>query len=579
MYSYSVPRRTPDQLRSHRWFGPDDLRSFGHRSRQKQQGIGSDEFSGKPVIGILNTWNEFNTCHAHFPERAAAIKRGVWQAGGYPVEIPVVSLSETFMKPTAMYYRNLLAMETEETLRCYPIDAAVLMGGCDKTTPAMLMGAISANIPVIYMPGGPMTRAVWRGEELASGTDIWKNWAERGAGRLSCDDWHDFEDHIVPSTGHCMTMGTASTMTSLAEVLGFSIPGSASIPAIHSAHIRMAAQCGKIAVELGWRDIKPSDILTRDSFENAITTDMAIGGSTNAIIHLTAMAGRAGIKLELKDFDTISQRTPVLANIKPSGKFVMQDFYEAGGLQALLTRITDLLQLDCPTVAGCTLGEGLQGAEVYNDEVILPRDTPLWAKGGTAVLHGNLAPEGCVIKPSAADPRFLKHRGPAVVFKSSADLKSRIHDPALNITEDHVVVLQGAGPIGAGIPESGMLPIPNYLLEQGVRDMVRISDARMSGTSYGTCVLHVSPESEAGGPFALVRDGDLIELDVEARTIHLDVSDSELAKRKTEWQPPESRFSRGYGKLYADESTQAHEGCDFRFLHHDGSSWDEPDIP
>lgn len=578
MLFHQKKRLESHQLRSSRWFGPDDLRSFGHRSRLKQNGLSTSEVADKPVIGILNTWNDLNSCHGHFRDRAEEIKRGVWQSGGYPVEIPVMSLSETFMKPTAMYYRNLLSLETEETLRCYPIDAAVLMGGCDKTTPALIMGAVSAGVPFLLMPGGPMMRASWRGEPQASGTDVWRHWAERGAGRLSCDDWQDFEDHIAPSAGHCMTMGTASTMTSLAEVLGLTLPGAASIPAVHAAHSRMAAQCGQQAVELAWYDCRPEEILSRRAFENAITTDMAIGGSTNAIVHLIAMAGRAGIPLSLSDFDEISQRTPVLANIKPSGQYVMADFYDAGGLRGLLNQIQGLLHLDCPTVAGTTLGENISDAPVYDQDVIRPLGNPLLEKGGTAVLYGNLAPDGCVIKPSAADRSLLQHTGPAIVFENYRDLRKRLNDPDLDVTANHVMVLKGTGPLAAGMPESGMLPIPKKLLEAGVRDMVRISDARMSGTSYGTCVLHISPESSAGGPLAVVQDGDLIELDVSGRKIHLHVSAEQLQRRLENWKSPDPHLSRGYGKLYFDETTQAHEGCDFRFLHNDGSRGPDPEI-
>ena len=572
-------QKKPSELRSYRFFGPDDLRSFGHRSRLKQLGINDEEFKGKPVIAILNTWTDLIPCHAHFRQRAEEIKRGVWQAGGFPVEVPVFGLSETFMKPTSMLYRNLLAMEVEEVLRCYPVDGAVLMAGCDKTVPAMLMGATVVDIPVIFMPGGPMTRASWRGESLGSGSDVWRCWAERGAGNLSCSDWNDFEDHITPGPGHCMTMGTASTMTSLMEAMGLTLPGASSIPAMHAAHSRMAARCGMRIVQMVWEDLKPSLFLTQMSFENAIVADMAIGGSTNAIVHLVALARRAGLEFPLETFDAISARTPVLANLRPSGKFVMADFFEAGGLPALLNRIKHLLHVECPTVSGQTLGQCIEGAEVYNDEVIRPLEDPIVTRGGTAILRGNLAPEGAVIKPSAAAPELLKHRGPAVVFSDYSDLQQRIHDPLLNITAQHVIVMQNGGPVGApGMPESGMLPIPNYLLEQGVRDMVRISDARMSGTSYGTCVLHVSPESAVGGPLALVRDGDMIELDVEQRRIHLDISDAELEKRRAAWSPPPRRFSRGYGKLFEDEVTQANEGCDFRFLHPDGSKPEDPEI-
>lgn len=575
----SHPRKKPEELRSHRFFAPDTQRGFGHRSRHKQLGYNDDEFMGKPVIAILNTWNDFISCHAHFRQRVEEIKRGVWQAGGSPVEVPVLGLSETFMKPTSMSYRNLLAMETEEVLRAHPIDGAVLMGGCDKTTPGLLMGALMVDIPIIFMPGGPMMRGSWRGKEVASGTDVWKYWAERGAGCLSCDAWHDLEDHIAPSPGHCMTMGTASTMTSITEVLGLALSGSSSIPAVHSAHSRMAARCGKRIVEAVWEDLKPGNLLSEYSFLNAITADMAIGGSTNAIVHLIAIARRAGIKLPLERFDEIAGRTPVLANLKPSGSYVMGDFYDAGGLPALLARIPDLLHLDCPTIEGITLGAAISNAEVFNDEVIRPLDKPLSPEGGTAILRGNLAPDGAVIKPAAADPSLLTHRGPAVVFRDLADIRDRIHDPSLAITPDHVLVMQSGGPLGApGMPESGMLPIPNYLLEQGTRDMVRLSDARMSGTSYGTCVLHISPESHLGGPLALVRDGDMIELNVSERRLHLDVDEEELARRREQWPKPSPRFSRGYGKLFESEVTQAHEGCDFRFLENDGSSTPDPEI-
>ncbi len=575
----SRPRKKPEELRSHRFFAPDTQRAFGHRSRHKQLGFNGNEFMGKPVIAILNTWNDFISCHAHFRQRAEEIKRGVWQAGGCPVEVPVMGLSETFLKPTSMSYRNLLAMETEEVLRAHPVDGAVLMGGCDKTTPGLLMGALMVNVPIIFMPGGPMMRGSWRGNPVASGTDVWKYWAERGAGCLSCDAWNDLEDHIAPSPGHCMTMGTASTMTSIAEVLGLALPGSASIPAVHSAHSRMAARCGQRIVDLVWEDLKPGDLLDERAFENAITTNMALGGSTNAIVHLVALARRAGIDLPLERFDEIATRTPVLANLKPSGSYVMGDFFDAGGLSALLTRIRDLLHLDCQTVAGVTLGESLEEVEVFDEDVIRPLDNPLTPRGGTAILRGNLAPDGAVIKPAAADPALLKHRGPAAVFKDLADIKARIHDPSLALTPDHIIVMQSGGPLGApGMPESGMLPLPNYLLEQGVRDMVRLSDARMSGTSYGTCVLHIAPESHLGGPLALVQDGDMIEIDVCARRLHLEVSDDELAHRRENWTAPPPRFSRGYGKLFEEEVTQANEGCDFRFLENDGSTTPDPEI-
>ncbi len=570
-------KRDPKSLRSYRWFGPDDLRSFGHRSRNKQMGYSREDYQGKPVVGILNTWSDLQPCHTHFRDRAQEVKRGVWQAGGFPLEIPIMTLSETYMKPTSMLYRNLVAMEVEETLRCYPLDGAVLMGGCDKTVPALLMGAFSADLPSIFLPCGPMLKGGWKGETLGSGSDVWKYWAERCAGNLCEDAWRELEDGIARSPGHCMTMGTASTMGAIAETLGFCLPGSTSIPAVHSEHAAMSTRCGRRIVDMAWEELKPSQIATEASFENAIRADMAIGGSTNAIVHLIAMAGRAGVKLTIDRFDEISHETPVLANIRPSGEFLMEDFYDAGGLRGLLSRITGQLNLDCLTVTGKTLGENLKGAEVYDENVIRPADQPISKAGATFVLRGNLAPDGCVIKPTAAEPRLLKHRGPAVVFEDYPDLKARIDDPNLEVTEDSVIVLKNAGPLGAGMPEWGMLPIPKKLLEAGVRDMVRISDSRMSGTSYGTCVLHVSPESHVGGPLAFVESGDFIELDVEGRRIHLDVGEEILEKRRKSWKKPEPKLDRGYGKLFAEEITQAHEGCDFRFLH--GRTVDaEPDI-
>ncbi len=577
-YKFPMSERDPSTLRSARWFAPDDQRSFGHRSRLKQMGFDTEDFKAKPVIGILNTWSDMNNCHTHFRDRAEEVKRGVWQQGGFPVEIPVMSLSESFMKPTSMYYRNLLALEVEETMRCYPLDGVVLMGGCDKTVPALIMGATSANLPAIFFPAGPMLKGCWRGETLGSGTDMWKYWAERQAGNLCEDGWNELEDGIARSPGHCMTMGTASTMTAIAEVLGLCLPGSTSIPAVHSTHARMASACGRRIVDLAWDKITPRSLLTEDAFHNAIVTDMALGGSTNAIIHLIAMAGRAGIKLTLEQFDEISQQVSVIANIRPCGEYVMEDFYDAGGILALLTQIKSQLKLDALTVSGKTLGENLEGSEVFNDDVIRPLDKPVSNAGGTFVLRGNLAPDGAVIKPTAAEPKLLAHTGPAVVFKDYADLKERIHDESMGLTADHIIVLQNAGPIGApGIPEWGMLPIPNYLLKQGVRDMLRLSDARMSGTSYGACVLHIAPESAIGGPLAAVRDGDLIEVNVEKRILELKISDEDLQTRLAEWTAPPKRHRRGYGQLYADEITQAPEGCDFRFMHA-GDDIDEPDI-
>ena len=575
----SSSRKNPESLRSHRWYGPDDLRSFGHRSRTKQMGLHRDEFVGKPVIGIINTWNEMNTCHTHFPQRVQDVKRGVLSAGGFPVELPAMSLGEQLMKPTAMMYRNFLAMEVEELLRSYPIDGAVLMAGCDKTTPGVLLGTISMNLPCIYVPGGAMLRGHWRGETLGSGTDAWKYWDERRSGKLDTKSWFEIEDGIARSPGTCMTMGTAATMMSMADALGMSLPGASSIPAVDSNHNRMASLSGRRAVDLVWQDIKPTDILTEQAFENAIKVQMAIGGSTNAIIHLTALARRAGVPLDLEIFDRISQGIPLLANIKPSGKYVMEDFYYAGGLTALMKRLEESLNLETVTINGKTLHDNLEGAEVFNEDVIRPLENPVSTAGGTAILRGSLAPDGAVIKPTAAEKRLWKHRGSAVVFKDIRDLKARVDSEDLKVTADSVLVLQNAGPVGGpGMPEWGQLPIPKKLLNQGVRDVIRISDARMSGTSYGACVLHVSPEAALGGPLGLVKDGDEIELDVEKRRLDLLVSQSELDTRRRRWEPPESKASRGYAKLYADHVTQAHEGCDFDFLQGTPGETPEPEI-
>ena len=575
----SSSRKNPESLRSYRWYGSDDLRSFGHRSRTKQMGLHRDEFVGKPVIGIINTWNEMNTCHTHFPQRVQDVKRGVLSAGGFPVELPAMSLGEQLMKPTAMMYRNFLAMEVEELLRSYPIDGAVLMGGCDKTTPGVLLGAISMNLPCIYVPGGAMLRGHWRGETLGSGTDVWKYWDERRSGKLDTKSWFEIEDGIARSPGTCMTMGTAATMMSMADALGMSLPGASSIPAVDSNHNRMVSLSGRRAVDLVWQDIKPTDILTEQAFENAIKVQMTIGGSTNAIIHLTALARRAGIPLDLEIFDRISQGIPLLANIKPSGKYVMEDFYYAGGLTALMKRLEESLNLETVTINGKTLRDNLEGAEVFNEDVIRPLENPISTVGGTAVLRGSLAPDGAVIKPTAATERLWKHCGPAVVFKDIRDLKARVDSEDLEVTADSVLVLQNAGPVGGpGMPEWGQLPIPKKLLNQGVRDVIRISDARMSGTSYGTCVLHVSPEAALGGPLGLVKDGDEIELDVEKRRLDLMVNQSELDTRRRRWEPPESKASRGYAKLYADHVTQAHEGCDFDFLQGTPGETPEPEI-
>jgi dihydroxy-acid dehydratase len=560
-------RKSPADLRSHRWFGRDDLRSWGHRSRAKQAGFTAEDIAGKPVVAILNTWSDANPCHTHLRLRAEDVKRGIWQAGGFPMEIPLLTLGETFMKPSTMLYRNLLAMEAEEALRSYPADGAVLLGGCDKTVPALIMGATSANLPAIFVPAGPMLRGNWRGQLLGSGSDVWKYWAERRAGTVDDCTIREIEDGIARSFGTCMTMGTASTMASAAEALGMTLPGAATIPAADAAHPRMASLAGRRIVEMVWEDLKPRDILTRQAFENAIATVMAIGGSTNAIIHLVAMAGRAGVALDLETFDAISRRTPLIGNIRPCGKHLMEDLFYAGGLPAVLARLGALVDAECATVNGRTLGENVANAKVWNEDVIASCERPLEPEGGVAVLRGNLAPDGAVIKHMAAERRLLTHAGPAVVFRDYNDLAARIDDPALPVTADSVLVLQNAGPLGGpGMPEWGMLPIPKKLLAEGVRDMVRISDARMSGTSYGACVLHVAPESFVGGPLALVQDGDVIELDVPGRRLTLRVDDGEMARRKAAWKPRETQYPRGFGRMYAAHVTQANRGCDFDFL-------------
>jgi dihydroxy-acid dehydratase len=559
-------RKAPEELRSHRWFGVNDLRSFGHRSRTAQMGYDRSDYAGKPVIAIINTWSDINTCHTHFKQRVEEVKRGVWQAGGFPVEMPAMSLAEVMQKPTTMMYRNFLAMETEELLRSYPADGAVLMGGCDKTTPALLMGAISMNLPAIYFPAGPMLSGHWRDTTLGSGSDTWKYWAELRAGNITERDWQEIEDGIARSPGTCMTMGTAATMMSLAESLGFTLPGAASIPAPDSNHAKLATLTGKRAVEMVWEDLKPKDFLRKESFDNAIVTLMAMGGSTNALIHLVAIAGRAGIKLPLERFNEFSAKVPLLANVRPSGdKYLMEDFYYAGGLRALLAELEDLLHLECRTVNGATLGENLAGARIYNSEVIRSRKNPLKESGGLVVVRGNLAPNGAVIKASAT--KIAKHVGSAVVFDDYNDMAARIDRDDLDVNADSVLVLRNAGPLGGpGMPEWGMLPVPKKLLKQGVRDMVRISDARMSGTSYGCCVLHVAPESFVGGPLAFVRNGDLIELDVERRVLDLKISPEEMQRRKSAWRPPMRKYERSYGAIFSAHVKQADEGCDFDFL-------------
>jgi dihydroxy-acid dehydratase len=564
------PRRTADSLRSARWFAPDDLRSFGHRSRMMQMGYAPEDWVGKPLIGILNTWSDINPCHGHFRQRVEDVKRGVFQAGGFPIELPALSLAEPFVKPTTMLYRNLLAMDTEELLRSHPVDGAVLMGGCDKTTPGLLMGAISAGLPSIYLPAGPMLRGNYQGQTLGSGSDAWKYWDDRRAGKISRTEWIGVEGGIARSHGTCMTMGTAATMMGIAEAMGMTLPGASAIPAPDANHARMSAASGRRIVEMVWEDLTPARVLSRASFENAIAVAMAMGCSTNAIIHLVALSRRAGdaCAVTLEDFDRASRVVPVLANIRPSGDtYLMEDFYYAGGLPGLMSRITGKLQLGARTVSGATLGDDLAGAKVHNDDVIRPLGSPVYAEGALAVLRGNIAPGGAVIKPSACAPRYLQHTGPALVFDDYPSLKAAVDDPDLDVTADHVLVLRNAGPQGGpGMPEWGMLPIPTKLVKQGVRDMLRLSDARMSGTSYGACILHCAPEAHIGGPLALVRTGDLITVDVPARRIHLEVSDEELAARRAAWTPRPPHFERGYGWMFTRHILQANQGCDFDFL-------------
>jgi dihydroxy-acid dehydratase len=559
--------KAPHELRSHRWYGAPGLRTFGHRSRTAQMGYSPADYAGKPVIAVINTWSDISPCHSHFRARAEEIKRGIWQAGGFPVELPALSLSENFQKPTTMLYRNLLAMEVEELLRSYPADGAVLMGGCDKTTPALLLGAISMNLPAIFVPAGPMLRGDWRGQTLGSGSDVWKYWAELRAGKLEESAWTELESGIARSAGTCMTMGTAATMMSAAEVLGFTLPGASAIPAVDSRHARMATLAGRRIVEMVWEDLKPSDLLSPQALDNAVITVLALGGSTNAVIHLIALARRAGIPLQLERFDQLSRETPVLANLRPTGTFLMEDFFYAGGLPALLAALGDRLDLSCRSVSGRTLGADIAGAQVYDARVIRSASEAIAPSGGLAILRGNLAPDGAVIKPLAAAPHLLEHSGPALVFEDYGELLAKIDDPALDVDAASVLVLRNAGPKGGpGMPEWGQLPIPKKLLAQGVRDMLRISDARMSGTSYGACVLHVAPEAFVGGPLGSIQTGDIIELSVRERRLSVRLDDSELERRRALRPPPRARFPRGYGRLFLEHIQQANDGCDFDFL-------------
>ncbi|TYB85401.1 L-arabinonate dehydratase [Oceaniovalibus sp. ACAM 378] len=574
-------RITPDQLRSARWFAPDDLRSFGHRSRMMQLGWSEDEFRGKPLIGILNTWSDMNSCHGHFRERAQDVKRGVFMAGGFGLEMPSLSVDESFTKPTSMLYRNMLAMETEEMIRSHPFDGVVLMGGCDKTTPGLIMGAITAGVPLIYLPAGPMLRGHYAGRILGSGSDAWKYWDERRAGNISDEEWLGVQGGIARSVGTCMTMGTASTMTAITDAMGLTLPGASSIPAPDAGHQRMSAACGRRIVDMVWEGLTPDKIVTDAAVRNAAIVAMATGCSTNAVVHLIAMARRAGVDLTLDDLDALGRTTPLIANVRPSGKdYLMEDFYYAGGLRALMKQMEERLDTTALTVTGKSLGENLEGAQVFNDDVIRPLSNPVYHEGSLAVLRGNLCPDGAVIKPAACDPKYWVHEGPALVFDSYAEMKAAIDNEDLEVTPDHVLVLRNAGPQGGpGMPEWGMLPIPKALIKQGHRDMLRISDARMSGTSYGACVLHVAPESFVGGPLALLKTGDIVRLDLPNRTLDMVVDDAELAARRAAWIPPEPRFQRGWGYMFSKHVGQADTGCDFDFLERGfGAAAGEPDI-
>jgi dihydroxy-acid dehydratase len=559
--------KDPATLRSRRWFAANDMRAFAHRQRMQQMGLRREDVMGRPIVAIVNTWSDLSPCHAHLRERAEAVKRGVLLAGGMPFELPAMSLGEVMVKPTTMLYRNFLAMEVEELLRSLPVDGAVLLGGCDKTTPGLLMGAISMGLPALFCPAGPMLNDRHRGKTVGAGTHTRVFWDELQAGGIDAAEWIRLESRMTRSPGTCNTMGTASTMTAIAEALGMALPGSTSIPAMDSAHPRMAADCGERIVAMIAEDLTPQRILTRGAFLNAAAVEMALGGSTNAVVHIIALAGRAGVQLSLADLDDMARRVPVLANLFPSGDKLMEDFYYAGGLPALMNRLHAVLSLDEITVTGQPLRAQLAGREATDDDIIRPLSNPVSPHGALAVLTGNLAPQGAVIKPSAASPAFLQHRGRALVFDSQAQMQAAMVDPALDVDENTVLVLRNAGPVGApGMPEWGNLPLPKKLLQRGVRDMVRLSDARMSGTHYGTCVLHASPESAVGGPLALLQTGDMVELDVPARRIHMEVDDAELARRRAAWTAPPRAYGRGYAQLHQQHVTQAHLGCDLDFL-------------
>lgn len=555
------------KLRSQDWFGKMDKAGFIYRSWMKNQGLPDHVFDGRPVIGICNTWSELNPCNAHFRDIAERVKRGVWEMGGFPLEFPVMSTGEPIMRPTAMLFRNLVSMDVEESIRANPIDGVVLLGGCDKTTPALLMGAASCDIPAIFVSGGPMLNGKYRGQDIGSGTAVWKYSEEMRSGQMSEEEFFAAESCMSRSAGHCMTMGTASTMASMVEALGIGLPTNAAIPAVDSRRYALAHMAGRRIVELVHEDVTISKILTREAFENAVRVNGAIGGSTNAVIHLLAIAGRLGIEFSLEDWDKLGKEVPCLLNLMPSGQYLMEDFYYAGGLPVIVRELGDLIHKDVLTVNGKTMGENVANAECFDRDVIFPFDHPFKAEGGIAVLHGNLCPDGAVLKPSAATPELMKHRGRAVVFENIEDFHTRIDDEDLDVDETCVLVLKYCGPKGyPGMPEVGNMPLPPKVLRKGITDMVRISDARMSGTAYGTVVLHVSPETAAGGTLALVQNGDFIELDVEARRLHLDVSDEELAQRRAHWTAVLPPAERGYYKLYVDHVLGADKGADLDFL-------------
>jgi L-arabonate dehydrase len=558
---------SPRELRSRKWFRGPEYYNFARRTYIRSEGFNSDVFENKPVIGICNSWSELNSCNLGLRDVAEAVKRGVWAAGGFPLEFPTISLGETFMRPTTMLFRNLMAMDVEESIRANPLDGVVLLCGCDKTTPAQLMGAASADIPAIMVPGGPMFAGNWRGRQIASGTDGRKLFDMYRAGTLTDEELNEIEGCVSRTIGHCTVMGTASTMTNLAEAMGMTLPGCASIPAPDARRKAIAELSGRRIVEMVRENLTPSRIMTREAFENAITALMALGGSTNAVVHLVAIAGRLGIEINLDDFDRISRRTPVLANVKPSGEFVMEDFFNAGGLPALLKEVLPLLHSDALTVNGKSIAENTAGAASYNENVIRLSSRPLQPEGGIAILRGNLCPDGAVIKQSAASPQLLTHRGPAYVFDNHDEMIARLDDESLPVDENTVLVMKNGGPKGApGFPEWGWIPMPRALLKRGVKDVVRISDARMSGTSFGTVVLHVAPESAIGGPLSLVRTGDEIVLDVGQRRLDLNVPAGEWERRKAGFQAAAPHYERGYGKLFLDHVTQANHGCDFDFL-------------